>query len=127
MRCRLYSNQKVQYYCAVLITCNVPNMKLMQNSKGFTPCPVHAVVPIDSTGQKVDTHHIYQQSKKTAKIMKRYNQVPHLTQDTIWDSNKNTINITKKNHEVSPFPAGDHMAAMKRHESMSNTRHKKHK
>ena len=31
-----------------------------------------------------------------AKIRKRYNQVPHLTQDTTWESNKNTINITNK-------------------------------
>ena len=34
--------------------------------------------------------------QKTAKIRKRYSQVPHLTQDTTWESNKNTINITNK-------------------------------
>ena len=34
--------------------------------------------------------------KKTAKNRKRYNQVPHLSQDTTWESNKNTINITNK-------------------------------
>ena len=61
----------------------------------------------------------------TTNIRKRYNQVPHLTQDTIWESNKNTINITNKSQEVRHFPAGDHKAAMKRRESMSNTRHKK--
>ena len=33
--------------------------------------------------------------RKTAKIKNRYNQVPHLTQDNIWESNKITINITK--------------------------------
>ena len=27
-------------------------------------------------------------NKGMAKIRKRYNQVPHLTQDTIWESNK---------------------------------------
>ena len=32
--------------------------------------------------------------RKTAKIRKWYNQVPHLTQDTTWESNKNTINIS---------------------------------
>ena len=36
-----------------------------------------------------------------AKIRKRYNQVPHLTQDTSWESHKNTINITNKSQEVS--------------------------
>ena len=47
-------------------------------------------------------------SIKTAKIRKRYNQVLHLTQDTTWESNKNTINFTNKSQEVSPFPAGAH-------------------
>ena len=37
---------------------------------------------------------------------------------------KNTINITNKSQEVSPFPEGDHKAAMNRRESMRNTRHK---
>ena len=63
--------------------------------------------------------------RKTAKIRKRYNQVPHLTQDTTWESNKNTINITNKSQEASPFSAGDHKAAMNRRESMRNTRNKK--
>ena len=60
------------------------------------------------------------------KTRKRYNQVPHLTQNTTWESNKNTINITNKSQEVSPFQAGDHVAAMNRRASMRNTRHKKH-
>ena len=29
--------------------------------------------------------------RKGAKIRNRYNQVPHLTQDTTWESNKNTV------------------------------------
>ena len=62
--------------------------------------------------------------RKTAKVRKRYNQVLHLTQDITWESNKNTINITNKSQEVSPFPAGDRNAAMNRRESMRNTRHK---
>ena len=61
--------------------------------------------------------------RKTAKIKKRYNQVPHLTQDTTWENNKNTINITNKSREVSPFPACVHKAATNRRESMRNTRH----
>ena len=32
---------------------------------------------------------------------------------------QNVINITKKSQEVSPFPAGDHKAAMNRRESMT--------
>ena len=38
--------------------------------------------------------------RKTAKIRKRYNQVPHLTQGTTWESNKNTINIHKHENHV---------------------------
>ena len=62
--------------------------------------------------------------RNEAKIRKRYNQVPHLTQDTTWESHKNTIKITNKSQEVCPFPAGDHKAAMNRRKSMRNTRHK---
>ena len=62
--------------------------------------------------------------RKTIRIRKRYNQLPHLTQDITWESNKNTINITNKLQEVGPFPAGDHKVAMNRFESMRNTRHK---
>ena len=62
--------------------------------------------------------------RKMAKIRDGYNQVPHLTQDTTWESNKTTINITNKSQEVSPFPAGDHKAAMNRRKSMTFTRHK---
>ena len=59
--------------------------------------------------------------RKAAKFRNRYNQVPHLTQDTTWESDKNTVNITNKSQQVSPFPAGDHKAAMNRPESMTNT------
>ena len=38
--------------------------------------------------------------RKRAKIRKRYNQVPHLTQDTTWESNNNTININKNENHV---------------------------
>ena len=40
------------------------------------------------------------QSKKDDKDQKTNNQVPHLAQDTTWESNKNTINITNKSQEV---------------------------
>ena len=62
--------------------------------------------------------------RKMAKIRNQYNQVSHLTLDTTWESNKTTINITNKSQEVSPFPAGDHKAAMNKPKSMTITRHK---
>ena len=39
------------------------------------------------------------------------------------ESSKCTINITNKCQEVSPFPSGDHKAAMNRRKGMTNTRH----
>ena len=62
---------------------------------------------------------------KKAKIRNQYDQVPHLTQDTTWKSDKNTIELhMQASQEVSPFQAGDHKAAMKRQKSMTNTKHK---
>ena len=60
--------------------------------------------------------------RNAAKIRNRNNQVPHPTQDTTWKSDKTQLNITNKSQESSPFPAGDHKAAIKRHKSMTNTR-----
>ena len=37
--------------------------------------------------------------RMVVKIRKRYNQVPHLTQDTTWESSKNTINTTKSQED----------------------------
>ena len=60
---------------------------------------------------------------KGAKIRNRYNQVPHLTQDTKWESGKLTVDTTNESQEVSPFPAGDHKAHINRRAQ----RHSKHK
>ena len=48
--------------------------------------------------------------RRVAKIRNRYNQVPHLTQDTTWEVTKTQLNITNKSQEVSSFPAGDRKA-----------------
>ena len=65
-------------------------------------------------------------AREKAKIMKRYNQVPHLTQSTIWKSDKNTRKQhTEESQEVSHFTAGDYKAAWNRHDSMTKT-HTKH-
>ena len=57
---------------------------------------------------------------KGAKTRNRYNQVPHLTQDTNGKV-KNSVRHHKR--EVSPFPAGDH----KTHINRRPQRHNKHK
>ena len=62
------------------------------------------------------------QARKRAKIRNRYNQAPHLAQDT---NGKVTsqLDITNESHEDSPFPAGDHKAPINRRAQ----RHSKYK
>ena len=60
--------------------------------------------------------------RKKAKIRNRYNQVPRLTKDIVWESNKNTRkHHTHESQEVSPFPSGDQKVAKNRHGSMAKT------
>ena len=50
-------------------------------------------------------------TRKKAKIRNQYNQVPHLIQNTSFESDKNTRNYhMKESKEVSPFPPGDRKA-----------------
>ena len=65
------------------------------------------------------------QSNKVAKIRNRYNQVPHLTQDTNGKVT-NSQKTTNESQEVSPFPAGDHKAHINRRaQNIANTRQNK--
>ena len=60
---------------------------------------------------------------KGAKIRNRYNQVPHLTQDTNGKVTNSQLDTTNESQEVSPFPAGDHKAHINKRAQM----HSKHK
>ena len=60
---------------------------------------------------------------KGAKIRNRYNQVPHLTQDTYGKATNSQLDTTNESQEVSPFPAGVHKA----HINRRTQRHSKHK
>ena len=66
---------------------------------------------------------------KGAKIRNRYNQVPHLTQDTNRKVTNSQLDTTNESQEVSPFPAGDHKAHINRRTQMHSKRmtEKKHK
>ena len=46
---------------------------------------------------------------KGAKIKNRYNQIPHLTQDTDGKVPNSQLDTTNESQEVSPFQAGDHI------------------
>ena len=52
---------------------------------------------------------------KGAKIRNRYNQVPHLTQDTNEKVTNSQLDTTNESQEASPFPAGDHKAYINIH------------
>ena len=60
---------------------------------------------------------------KDAKIRNRYNQVPHLTQDTNGKVTNSQLDTTNESQEVIPFPAGDHKAHINRRAQI----HSKHK
>ena len=66
--------------------------------------------------------HIFKESKG-AKIRNRYNQVPHLTQDTNGKVTNSKLDTINESQGVSPFPAGDHKAHINRRVQ----RHIKHK
>ena len=48
---------------------------------------------------------LHMKVKKLAKIRDQYNQVPHLNQDTIWESDKITISHHKKEPKGHLFPS----------------------
>ena len=60
---------------------------------------------------------------KGAKIRNRYNQAPHLTQDTNGKVTNSQLDTTNVSQEVSRLPAGDHKAHLNRRVQ----RHSKHK
>ena len=68
-------------------------------------------------------HNLAFKVSKGAKIRNRYNQVPHLTQDTNGKVTDSQLDTTNQSQEVSPFPAGDHKA----HINRPAQRHSKHK
>ena len=57
---------------------------------------------------------------KGAKIRNRYNQVPHLTQDTNGKVTNSQLDTTNESKEVSPFPAGDHKTHINRRAQRHN-------
>ena len=62
------------------------------------------------------THVFYFSIKvnKGAKIRNRYNQVPHLTQDTNGKVTNSQLDTTNESQEISPYPAGDQKAHINR-------------
>ena len=61
--------------------------------------------------------------RKREKIRNRYNQVPHLIQDTNGKVTNSQLETTNESQKLSPFPAVGHKA----HINRRARRHSKHK
>ena len=59
-------------------------------------------------------------ARKRAKMGNRYNQAPHLTQDTNGKVTTSQLDITDESLEVSLFPASDHKASINRRTQKHN-------
>ena len=58
--------------------------------------------------------------RKRPKIRNRYNQAPHVTQDTNGKVTTSQLDITNESQDVSPLPAGDHKALINGHARKHN-------
>ena len=90
-----------------------------QTASTEASCSGSTVLPKRIQSVKLDKVKV----SKGAKIRNRYNQVPHLTQDTNGKVTNSQLDVTNECQEVSPFPAGDHKAHINRRAQ----RHSKHK
>ena len=82
---------------------------------------IRSLSEIHNSTSEPTTVHI--KVSKGAKIRNRYNQVPHVTQDTNGKVTNSQLDTTNQSQEVSSFPAGDHKA----HTNRRAQRHSKHK
>ena len=55
-----------------------------------------------------------------AKIRNRYNQAPHMIQDTTEKVTTSQLDIINERQDVIPFPAGDHKASINRRARQHN-------
>ena len=95
--------KSIAEYTAILLTCIKRQLVLKTNFWYFSEWSFYTGLnvycyPYRCIGK-------YVKVRKTVRIRNRYNKVPHLPQDTKWESNKIKINITNKSQEVNPFPS----------------------
>ena len=71
----------------------------------------------------MESGHVTLRVSKGATIRNRYNQIPHMTQNTNGKVTNSQLDTTNDRQEVSPFPAGEHRA----HINRRTQKHSKHK
>ena len=76
--------------------------------KLFCGCAVCWSAPLLFRCNKNGVSRDYIKIRKSTKIRNRYNQAPHLAQDTNGKVTTSQLDIANESEEVSPFPAGDH-------------------
>ena len=100
----------------------------IEQNIAFKAVKGHTRISGGSAATKCDVKFTLSKAGEKAKIRNRYNQIPHLTQDTIWESDKNTRkHHLQESQEVSPFQGGDHKVAKNRQDSMADIKHIKQK
>ena len=67
---------------------------------------------------KLKSSKMYIKVSKSAKIRNRYNQVPHMTQDTNGKVTNSQLDTANESQDVSPFQEGDHEAHINRRAQM---------
>ena len=110
----IYDLRPMQHFFSHVET--APEQRITFLAHGLTTAP-----PSDSSISSLALYLL--KVSKGAKIRNRYNQVPHLTQDTNGKVTNSQFDTTNESLEVSPFPAGGHKA----HINRRTQRHSKHK
>ena len=83
----------------------------------------HKILPFICLVAHVFSNHHSKEEGKDEESIQSSNT--HMNQDNTWESDKNTRkHHIQESEEVSPFPAGGHKAALNRHYSLTDTKHK---
>ena len=105
-------------------------LKLILSSLRYTVCFLIIIIELNNVNIKIFSlflkycmyvNFVIIKVRMVVKIMNLYNQIPHLTQDTTWESDKTIKHHKPERQEVSLFPVGDHKATMTRQENITNT------
>ena len=90
----------------------VSQVNIHQPRERATRAHIRSMTIGTASAKSVEFHGI--KVSRGAKIRNRYNQVPHLAQDTNGRVTNSQLDTRNESQEVSLFPAGDHKAHINR-------------